>query len=256
MRLQSLLFALLLPLAVATHATAADEVRLTNGEWSPYLGQNLPHHGVASRIVEEAFALEGVRVHWEFYPWARALRSAERGKSDGSAVWLRSPEREQAFFISDPVVESGYYLFHHKDKAFDWRQVGDLAPLRIGGAIDYDYGESFQQAERDGLIQVRRLSSEEQGMRMLLAGRLDVFPMDKVVAFDMLYSKFSREERAQLSFHPLPLRSDSLHLLLSRKVAGNAERMELFNRGLKALRDSGKVSQYLLEIQQPISLVP
>ena len=27
-------------------------------------------------IVEEAFALQGIRVQWEFYPWARALRTA------------------------------------------------------------------------------------------------------------------------------------------------------------------------------------
>jgi polar amino acid transport system substrate-binding protein len=249
MRLLSLLFALLLPLAAT-----ADEIRLTNGEWSPYLGQNLPHHGVASRIVEEAFALEGVQVKWEFYPWARALRSAEQGKSDGSAVWLRSPEREQAFFLSEPVVESGYYLFHRKDQPIEWQQITDLGPLRIGGAIDYDYGQAFQQAELDGTLQVKRLSSEEQGLRMLLAGRLDVFPMDKVVAFDMLHSHFSFEARSQLSFHPQPLRSDSLHLLLSKKVPGNAERMARFNRGLKALQDSGKVSQYLLEVQQPLSL--
>ena len=249
MRLLSVLLTLLL-----CCTARADEVRLTNGEWSPYLGQNLPHHGVASRIVEEAFALEGIRVRWEFYPWARALRSAERGKSDGSAVWLRSPEREQTFYISDPVVESGYYLFHRKDRPFDWQQVADLAPLRLGGAIDYDYGQAFQQAERDGLLRIKRLSSEEQGLRMLLAGRLDAFPMDKVVAFDMLHSQFSREERQRLSFHPLPLRSDSLHLLLSKQVPGNAERMARFNRGLKALQDSGKVSQYLLEIQQPLSL--
>ncbi|SIQ13065.1 ABC transporter substrate-binding protein [Aquipseudomonas alcaligenes] len=249
MRLLPLLFALLLPLAAT-----ADEVRLTNGEWSPYLGQNLPHYGVASRIVKEAFALEGIRVKWEFYPWARALRSAERGKSDGSAVWLRSPEREQTFFISDPVVESGFYLFHRKDYPLDWQQISDLAPLRLGGAIDYDYGQAFQQAERDGLLKVKRLSSEEQGLRMLLAGRLDAFPMDKVVAFAMLHSQFSREERMRLSYHPLALRSDSLHLLLSKQVPGNAERMARFNRGLKALQDSGKVSQYLLEIQQPLSL--
>ena len=249
MRLLSLLLALLIPLCAN-----ADQVRLTNGEWSPYLGQNLPHHGVASRIVEEAFALQGIRVQWEFYPWARALRSAERGKSDGSAVWLRSPEREQAFFISDPVVESGYYLFHRKDHPLDWREVADLQSLRVGGAIDYDYGQAFQQAERDGLLKVRRLSSEEQGLRMLLAGRLDVFPIDKVVAFDMLHSQFSREQRSQLSFHPLPLRSDSLHLLLSKQVPGNEQRMAQFNRGLKALQESGKVAQYLLEIQQPLSL--
>lgn len=249
MRLLSVLFALLLPLSAT-----ADEIRLTNGEWGPYLGQNLPHYGVASRIVEEAFALEGVKVKWEFYPWARALRSAERGKSDGSAVWLRSPEREKTFYISDPVVESGYYLFHRKDHPFEWSEVADLKALRLGGAIDYDYGLAFQQAEHEGTIKVRRLSNEAQGLRMLLAGRLDAFPMDKVVAFDMLHSQFSREERLRLSFHPLALRSDSLHLLLSKQVPGNAERMARFNRGLKALQDSGKVSQYLLEIQQPLSL--
>ena len=169
-------------------------------------------------------------------------------------MWLRSPEREQAFYISDPVVESGYYLFHRKDRPFDWQQVADLAPLRLGGAIDYDYGQAFQQAERDSLLKVKRLSSEEQGLRMLLAGRPDAFPMDKVVAFDMLHSQFRREERLRLSFHPLPLRSDSLHLLLSKQAPGNAERMARFNRGLKALQDSGRVSQYLLEIQQPLSL--
>ena len=249
MRLLSLLFALLLPLAAA-----ADEIRLTNGEWGPYLGQNLPHHGVASRIVEEAFALEGVQVKWEFYPWARALRSAERGKSDGSAVWRRSPEKEQNFFISDPVVDTSYYLFHRKDYPLDWQQISDLQGKRIGGAIDYNYGPVFQQAEKSGLVHMQRLSHEELALRMLLAGRLDVLPMDKVVAFDLLHSKFSSAERRQLTFHPLPLNSDTLHLLLSKKVPGNAERLAQFNRGLKILQDSGKVSQYLLDIQQPLSL--
>jgi len=235
-------------------ACAAQELRLTNGEWAPYLGAKLPHQGVASRIVAEAFALEGIDVHWEFYPWARALRLAERGERDGSAVWLRNAERDARFFVSDPVIESGYYLFHRKDHPIEWKEVSDLKSLRIGGAIDYDYGQAFQQAERDGGLKVKRLSNEEQGLRMLLAGRLDVFPMDKVVAFDLLHSQFSREARSQLSFHPQPLRSDSLHLLLSKKVPGNEQRMAQFNRGLKALQDSGKVSQYLLEIQQPLSL--
>lgn len=43
-------------------------------------------------------------------------------------------------------------------------------------------------------------------------------------------------------------------MLLSREVPGNDELMQRFNRGLNQLRDSGRVSQYLLEIQQPLSL--
>jgi polar amino acid transport system substrate-binding protein len=234
----------------------ADAVRLTNGEWAPYLGEQLPHRGVASRIVTEAFALEGIEVHWEFYPWARALYLAERGERTGTALWLRSPEREKAFHISEPVIESGYYLFHRKDRPLDWRQVGDLSGLRLGGGIGYDYGKAFQRAEASGQLQVNRLASEEQGLRMVLAGRLDAFPMDKVVAFALLNDRFSSAERRQMSFHPRPLRSDSLHLMLSREIPGNAELMARFNKGLAALRDSGRTARYLMEVQQPLSLAP
>lgn len=235
---------------------AADPVRLTNGEWPPYLGEQLPHQGVASRIVAEAFALEGVEVHWEFHPWARSLRLAEQGKRSGTAVWLYSAERERQFFISDPVVESAYYLFHRKGRSFEWHNIEDLQGLRIVGTRGYDYGEAFQQAEAAGALQVSRVTSDEIAFRQLIAGRAELFPMDKVVGFAMLHQHFSAAERAQLSFHPKPLRSDPLHLLLSRKVAGNAELIERFNRGLAQLRESGKVAQYLLDVQQPLSQVP
>lgn len=253
--MRTLLLSVLFSLFCAGFAVA-DSVRLTNGEWPPYLGDQLPHKGVASRIVAEAFALQGVDVAWEFHPWARSLQLAERGQRDGSAVWLRSREREEKFFISDPVVESGYYLFHRKSYSFDWQQVADLQGRRLAGTRGYDYGEAFQQAEASGQLRVNRVTSDETAFRQLLAGRVDLFPMDKVVGFDMLHQHFSAAERAQLSFHPKPLRSDSLHLLLSRKVPGNAELIARFNQGLAQLRESGKVAQYLLEIQQPLSLAP
>lgn len=237
-------------------AQAMDELRLTNGEWAPYLGAELPHYGIASRIVEEAFALEGVRVRWEFHPWARSLLLAERGDRDGSAVWLNSPQRQETFFVSDPILDSNYYLFHRKDRDLHWESIEDLAGLRLGATTGYDYGEAFQRAEVQQSLQIRRLNSDLLGFRQLLAGRIDAFPMDKVVGFDLLHEHFSSTERAQLSFHPRALRSDSLHLLLSRRIPQNADYMRRFNSGLAKLRASGKVSQYLLEAQRPLSLNP
>jgi hypothetical protein len=64
-----------------------------------------------------------------------------------------------------------------KDHPIEWKEVADLKPLRVGGAIDYDYGQAFQQAERDGTLKVKRLSNEEQGLRMLLAGLLLLLPL-------------------------------------------------------------------------------
>jgi polar amino acid transport system substrate-binding protein len=229
-------------------------VRLTNGEWSPYLGQQLPYKGVASRIIAEAFALQGIEVDWEFYPWARSMQMAERGQRDGSAVWMRNSRREANFFISDQVVESTYYLFHRKYYSFDWSQVADLQGRRLAGTRRYDYGEAFQQAEASGQLRVNRVTNDETAFRQLIAGRVDLFPIDKVVGFNMLHLHFSAAEREQLSFHPKPLRSDSLHLLLSRKVPGNAELIVRFNQGLAQLRESGTIAQYLVDIQQPLSM--
>lgn len=243
-------------LLVGAAQALAEDIRLTNGEWPPYLGQALPHQGIASRIVAEAFALEGVNVQWDFYPWARSMMLAQRGQRAGTAVWLRSEQRDKDFYVSDPVVDSGYYLFHRKDVPFDWQQMHDLKGLRIGGANDFDYGPAFQQAEADGTLTVSRQTHEELALRQLLAGRIDVLPMDKTVAFDMLHQHFSAAERAQLTFHPKPLRSDTLHLMLSRAVPGNSELIKRFNAGLKQLRDSGKIAQYLMEAQQPLSLAP
>lgn len=70
--------------------------------------------GLASRIAGEAFALESIKVAWEFYPWACFLQLTESGKRDGSAVWLYSAEREQQLFISYPVIESGTTCFTEK----------------------------------------------------------------------------------------------------------------------------------------------
>lgn len=243
-------------LLVGAAPALAEDVRLTNGEWPPYLGQTLPHQGIASRIVAEAFALEGVHVQWDFYPWARSMMLAQRGQRAGTAVWLRSEQRDKDFYVSDPVVDSSYYLFHRKELQLTWNDIHDLKHLRVGGANGFDYGQAFQQAEADGSLEVRRLTTEEIGLRQLLAGRLDVFPMDKTVAFDMLHQHFTAAERAQLTFSAQPLRSDTLHLMLSRAVPGNAELMARFNEGLKQLRDSGKIAQYLMEAQQPLSLAP
>ncbi|OEC59724.1 MULTISPECIES: substrate-binding periplasmic protein [Pseudomonadaceae] len=247
--MRALLF--ILTLAFGSLA-AAEDVRLTNGEWTPYLGASLPHQGVASRIVAEAFALEGVTVHWEFHPWARSLRLAEKGERHGTAIWLRNADRERDFYVSDPVIESGYVLFHRKDTPLDWQSVDDLRHYRLGATIGYDYGEAFQRAEQDGRLRVQRLAAEEQGLRMLLAGRIDVFPMDKVVGIANLQG-FSREERSRVTFHPQPLRSDTLHLLLSRSVPGNEQLMARFNQGLAQLRESGKIARYLLEAEEPLS---
>ena len=54
-------------------AQTRDTIRLTNGDWQPFMSKNGPHHGIASHVVTEAFALVGVEVEYGFFPWKRSI---------------------------------------------------------------------------------------------------------------------------------------------------------------------------------------
>ncbi len=232
-------------LAPAVHTQ--DTVRLANGEWPPYLGKDLQHYGVASRIVTEAFARGGIKVVYGFFPWPRSMMLAQNGTWDGTLVWFSNSERRLKFFVSEPVIMSTYVFFHLRDKPFDWQAVEDLRGLLIGATTDYDYGESFQNAEKRGLIKVERVPTDEMNLRKLLHGRIDIFPIDRDVGMNMIRKHFSPEDQARIVYHQRPVRSDSLCLLLSRKVPENRGRLAVFNAKLVQLKEQGLIDQYLTE---------
>lgn len=233
--------------SISPGTRAGDTVRLTNGEWPPYLSEQFKHFGLASRIVTEAFALEGVKVEYGFFPWARSLKLAEDGEWAGSVVWRASEERAEKFYISDEVVPDKVVFFHLKRSPFDWKTVASLKGVGIGATLSYQYGPAFDAADAARQITVERAPNDETNMRKLLGERFQVFPVNVDVGYHMLHQLFNEEQIALFTHHPKPLTEEPLRLLLSKKVAGNEQRMNLFNRGLKRLRESGKIDQYTAE---------
>ncbi len=232
---------------MATSTGAEETIRLASGEWSPYQSENLKYFGVASRIVTEAFALEGVKVEYGYFPWNRSLKLAEKGKWDGTFLWFDTPERRKNFYISDPVVDIQYVFFHMKSYSFDWKTIDDLKGLAIGGTVGYDYGEEFQGAEKAKKITVERIQKDEQSFKKLLKGRIQIFPNDLDAGLEIIHKHFTSEQVALFSYHPKPVRAAPHHLLLSKNVKQNKQMLERFNKGLKRLKESGKVDQYLTE---------
>ena len=116
-----------------------ETVRLTNGEWPPYLSEKSYKYGLYSHIVEEAFKIMGIKVEYGFFPWKRSFKLAENGDWDGSTVWAYSPEREKKFLFSEPIGHGCHVFFHLKDFKFDWQTEDDLQGIKIGGTIGYRY---------------------------------------------------------------------------------------------------------------------
>jgi polar amino acid transport system substrate-binding protein len=228
-------------------AQTSKTIRLTNGEWQPYLSKDAPHYGFASHIVTEAFALVGVEVEYGFFPWARSMKLAKVGQWDGTAVWGDSEERRDNFYFTEPVVSTTFVFFHLRSTQFDWNTYEDLRDIRVGGTAEYYYSDEFEGAEAAGIFKTNRAPNDETGLKKLLKGRIDVFPGEVMVTLAQIRDTFPEEQVALFTHHPKSITERPHSVLLSKKVPGNEQMRDLFNEGLKRLKESGQYDQIIAD---------
>ncbi len=161
-------------------------IKITNGEWAPFMSQLLPHDGFVSHIVSEAFKTVGVKVEYGFFPWIRAYNNARGREWDCSIAWYYSDERAEIFHFSDPVFIEKQVLFFLKSKPIQWNTINDLKKKRIGAVFGYIYGEEFKKAEEIDIITVDRVQSDALNIKKLLLRRVDAIAMSQLVGNNLL----------------------------------------------------------------------
>jgi polar amino acid transport system substrate-binding protein len=226
-------------------------VRLATGEWEPYDGENLPHYGCDSWVVSEAFGLVGVKVEYGFFPWARGLRLAETGEWDGTLEWDDTPEMREKFFISaDFLSDQEWVFFYRADRPFVWKSLNDLESKVIGLTSGYAYSDAFADLKKKGTVRFDEASTDEANFKKLLAGRIDVFPIERSVGERVMKKIFSADEKAQIAAHPTPFDEFRPYLLLSKAVPENEQRIELFNKGFALLKENGRYEEIIKDCLQ------
>lgn len=229
-------------------AADVERVRLTSGEWPPYLSEKLEHHGLVSHIVTRAFAEEGVVVEYGFFPWLRSLELTRSGSWDGSVVWLRTPEREQDFWFSDVVYSSCQAFFHRKDTPFDWEGHDDLRGLKIGMSLGYSHGEKFDKMVENGELDVSVAHTDWMNLNKLLSRRVDVFPVNVEIGYYLLRTGFAPGQADLVTHHPrLLIENKPLYLIVPRGLKRSSAILKVFNSGLMKLHDSGAFERLVEE---------
>ncbi|MDG3086521.1 transporter substrate-binding domain-containing protein [Vibrio hannami] len=234
------IFSVLLSLPLQANQT----IRLTNGEWPPYLSENLSHYGYASHLVSEAFASVGVDVEYGFFPWKRSFQYAKDGASSfgeiwhGTIVWIYNDERAKNFIFSDVVMEDYQVLFSLRSNPVDWETMDDLAGKTIGGTLHTFY-PVLESAQEKGVLHIDRARDYQTLFTRLLAGRIDAVPYDWHVGSYFMKNNLSADQRAQIRFSPTVIGTREFHLILTKQVPKNHEFIELFNQGLKNIKANG-----------------
>ena len=234
--------------ACATNqATATQTVlRLASGEWPPYTGEHLPGNGCDSQVVSAVFAEAGIEVHYTFLPWARGMLLSKSGAVDGAIEWADTPEHRASHFVSrQSLSEQRWVFFHRRDTAIPWQQLEDLQQQRIGLTIGYAYSDVFKPLQAKYPAMFSEAPSDLLNLKKLLHRRLDLVPLERGVGRHLLRIAFTPQEREQIVAQEQSISLFFSHLLLSRSVPGNEQRMQLFDQGLDRLKASGRYRELM-----------
>jgi len=248
---QALLIGMLLALITPHNLLAEEVIVFAVGEYPPFTSINKKYDGVASRIAKEAFALEGIKLVYEYFSWGRSYEMARQGNVAGTMPWFKSAERENDFFYSDEMMLQKQVFFHLKSFQFDWKSINDLKGIDIGSTQTYFYGQAFQNAEQAGDISVERVPNDILNFRKLLGGRIKIFPLTVEIGYAKLRDNFTEKEFNLITHHPKAVQYRATYALFSRKTPTKSQRLlTIFNRGLQRLKTSGQFDQYIDEFKR------
>ena len=223
-----------------------DKITLASGEWTPYVSESLDGNGVISRIVSHAFRRAGIEVSYVYLPWTRSYAYAKEGKADGSLPWLKTPERNNFFYFSDPIFLARYYFYHLADTPFSWNSYKDLAEYRILASAGYFYTAEFEHAETTGIINTQRLASPVwELLSLMLNKRGDLVIGDFYVVEHALAHRFSSQQRQKISRYSDKISEAPHFVILSRTQKANALRIKKFNQALREMKQQGEVDRLL-----------
>ncbi|SFN58101.1 polar amino acid transport system substrate-binding protein [Formivibrio citricus] len=197
--------------------------------------------GPFADIVQAACDRLKVECTMEIFPWRRALRMAEEGQVSGLFGVAKTPEREKAFYLSEPILDTAYSFFAPVSSQFSYQRVEDLNGYTVGV-----YGpsatskalENVAQGKTNIVIEVANLTA----IKKLIGGRYGdkaLVLVNREVGLSLL-----KEEKITNLKLVGDLQKIQFTIGLSRKKVSEQQAIQ-FNNAVKALIKEGKVKAIL-----------
>ena len=223
-----------------SQAQDSEVITISTGEQPPHTSKLAPHFGYLNHVVKVAFAEQGKQVKFVFFPWSRAYKNTMEGEYVASSYWFNDPRHWEFFIPSEPLKHERVVLFRKKSSVAisDFNDVKRLR-LRVGLTRGYTYMEDLWRYARENAGLVSVVNTELQNFKMLLLGRIDIFPAEEISGWYALNKNFSAEQVKTVETLDNELFTREANLMFS-KAHPEAERLlKVFNRGLQMAREKG-----------------
>lgn len=164
---------------LSTHSHASEDlsnINVITSIYEPYsYSNNGRAEGIAVDRARKIFAQLDFAPDIEVYPWARAYNLASTTPNSLIFSMARTSEREKLFYWIGEILEFNVYLYKKKTNiSLVINTIEDLKKYQIGALVDDVKGIHLRKLG----IKTFDLSSEENGMGLVMLGRLDLIPVD------------------------------------------------------------------------------
>ena len=205
-------------------------------DWAPHYGPSLPEKGLTTAVVRAAFKAGGHNAEVEFIPWERSLKEVREGLHDIVMGAYYNEERAQTFHMSDPIYPLDLVMVARPGLGVKkYQSLSELRKYKIGISRGYANSKEFDAAD---YLDKYPATTPTLNIRKLFRGRIDLAVMN----YDLFrYSaKLEGFCVGNVEFLDPPLDTLYLHIMASRKVGDGGKIINDFNKGLKAIKDSGE----------------
>jgi polar amino acid transport system substrate-binding protein len=225
---------------LAGTAGAAETLRVVSPDyWCPYsckLGSKPEGFGID--ILRAIFEPEGYRLDYSNANYSRAMLQVREGKADAIPDMVQS-EAADFIYPQEPMAQIRYCIYANQQSDWRYRSTADLLERQLLVVQGYDYGEPFSSWLSAHPQQVKHLSGNDVTQRlsqMIMLHRADALIEDESV-MDSLLSQQAALKLRKAGCGP----AIYAYLGLSPKLANAAQLSQLFDQGMRRLRQSAEL---------------
>jgi polar amino acid transport system substrate-binding protein len=221
---------------------SADTVILVTGEWPPLTSEKLLGGGFFSQLVSAVFTEMSAGYEIKYFPWSRCELLVENGDAFAAFPYTGTPDRMAKYLLSDPMYNVATKMFYYKKSKSDFKytSLNDLKSYKIGGINGYFYLEIFKKNN----IQYDISDTEETALQKLVDGKIQLLPLTEINGWDLIRSKYPGRE-ADFGTLSQALDSNSVGLIVSKKLPGAADMLTKYNLALKKIIQNGTYARIL-----------
>ncbi|OHD13186.1 MAG: hypothetical protein A2086_09675 [Spirochaetes bacterium GWD1_27_9] len=234
-----MIFIIIFSLIFSTY-TFSDTITISSGEYAPWCGEKIKDNGFVLDVTRKAFEVMGHKVEISFYPWKRSYEVIKSGQCIAGAYWLDDKVKRTETYYSDPVMNEEVVFFYKKTNPIsNWNILKDLVKYRIGVTIGYTYTSEFWKMGTDKILNFDEAVSDDSNFKKLNYDRIDIFPCEVVTGYTVLRNLFDENIVSQFDHNKKPLTTTTGHIIFTKNNPKVKEYLEIFNKGLKKLKDDG-----------------